>query len=169
MIVELILNRLKDHLTEKIPDAEKIVVGRFQDSPLENHTYLAISSGNTRNDTTVDGIVSLGDMANISMKLPGREVGGGSYWWRRGVIDIGYYGVAEGMTLEETVHNAYNFLGRVHHWTELARVSDLTDEFGEHAMKIFVYQTTFTQSGGPETQYIYRGQVSWQVMTARIT
>lgn len=167
MITELILNRLRDHLTEKITEAEVVRVGRFQDSPLEKHTYLAISGGNTRNDTTVDGIVTLEDMAKIALKIPGREVGGGSYWWRRGVIDIGFYGVAEGMTFDETAHEAYNFLGKVQHWTERARISDLVDEYGERAMKIFVYQTTYSQSGGPETQYIYRGQLFWQVLTAR--
>jgi len=167
MIVDLVLNRLKSHLAEKVTDAY-IKVGRFQQNPLENPLYLAINTGNSRNDTTVDGIVSLGDMQNISMKIPGREVGGGSYWWRRGIIDVGYYGVAAGLTEEQTVANAFEFLGRVQHWTELARVSDLTDEFGEHAIKIFVYSSVFTESGGPENQYIYRGQIAWQVLTARI-
>jgi hypothetical protein len=167
MIVDLILNRIKEHLTEIITEADVIKVGRFQQNPLENPRYLAINTGNSRNDSTVDGIVSLGDMQNISMRLPGREVGGGSYWWRRGVIDIGYYGVAEGKTEEQTVTEAFQFLGRVQYWTERTRIADLTDEFGEHAMKIFVYASTYTESGGPENQYIYRGQIHWQVMTAR--
>lgn len=167
MIVSSILYRLRDHLTEHVPEAKIVRVGRFQDNPLDNNTYLAISTGNTKNDTTVDGIVSLTDMPNTSMRIPGREVGGGSYWWRRGVIDIGYYGVATGLSHDETVAGAFDFLGKVQHWTELTRVSDLTDEFGEHALNIFVYQSTFTQSGGPETQYIFRGQLFWQVLTAR--
>lgn len=167
MIVDLILSRLKDHLAEKIVDANVVKIGRFQQSPLENPKYLAINAGNSRNDTTYDGIVTLGDFQNISMRIPGREVGGGSYWWRRGIVDIGFYGVAEGLTEEQTFAEAFEFLGRVHHWTELARVSDLTDEFKEHAIQLFVYSSVFTESGGPENQYIFRGQLAWQVLTAR--
>ena len=144
MITELILNRLKEHLTTYIPEAEVVKVGRFQDSPLEQHTYLAISGGNTRNDTTVDGIVTLEDMEKVSLRIPGREVGGGSYWWRRGVIDIGFYGVAEGMSLDDTIHQAYDFLGKVQHWTERARVSDLVDEYGERALKVYLYSIWWT-------------------------
>jgi hypothetical protein len=167
VIVDLLLFRLKDQLTANLPEVNVIKVGRFQQNPLENPKYLAINTGNSRNDSTVDGIVSLGDMQNISMRIPGREVGGGSYWWRRGIIDIGYYGVAEGKTEEQTQIEAFAFLGKVQHWTELTRVADLTDEYGEHAIQIFVYSSTYTESGGPENQYIYRGQLHWQVLTAR--
>jgi len=168
MIVDLVLNRIKEQLIATVPEANVVKVGRFLQSPLEYPLYLAINTGNSRNDTTVDGIVSLGDMSNISMKLPGREVGGGQYWWRRGVIDVGFYGVAEGKTEEATITEAYAFLGKVHHYAERTRVADLTDEYGEHAMQIFVYSSVFTESGGPENQYIYRGQISWQVLTARL-
>lgn len=167
MIIDSILYRLSEHLAANIPEAKIVRVGRFQDNPLDNNSYLAISTGNSRNDTTVDGIVSLSEMSNISLKIPGREIGGGSYWWRRGIIDVGFYGVALGLSHEETVTQAFDFLGKVHYWTEKTRVSDLTDVYGEHAMKIFVYASTYNQSGGPETQYIYRGQISWQVLTAR--
>jgi len=167
MIVDLLLSRLRDHLSENLPEANVIKIGRFQQNPLENPRYIAINTGNSRNDTTVDGIVSLGDMQNIAMRIPPREVGGGQYWWRRGILDVGFYGVSEGLTEQATIEQAFDFLGKIHYWTEKARVADLTDEFGEHAIQLFVYSSVFTESGGPENQYIFRGQIAWQVLTAR--
>lgn len=168
MIVNDLLLRLKDQLKATITDANIVKVGRFQQNPTEQPKYIAISSGNTRNDTTVDGIVTMDDFPNIAARFPGREVGGGSYWFRRGIVDIGcYLGLLDSLTEEEATRMAYDFLGRVQYWTELTKVSDLTDEFGEHAMAIFVYSSLYTEGGGPENQYFYRGQIHWQVLTAR--
>jgi hypothetical protein len=53
------------------------------------------------------------------------------------------------------------------HWIERTQVSDLVDEFGEQALMIAVYASTFFEGGGPPSDYIWRGNVYWQVLTSR--
>lgn len=167
MIVNSILIRIKEYLEANVTEAKVIKIGRFQESPLVNKSYIAISAGNVQEPNSRDGIVSLGEMNNIAMYVPAREVGGGQFWWRRGTLDIGYYTISDRLTEEEAFLEAYTYLGKIQSLLDRINVGDLIDEYGERAMKLYVYSSTFIEGGGPPKAYLFRGQMFWQVLTAR--
>lgn len=165
--VVLILERIRDYLEEKIPEADVIKLGRLQDNPNIKKKYITVNPGNTNDTTTRDGIVSLGEMQNIAYMVPAREVGGGQFWWRRGVLDVGYYTIQDKLTIDESFNAAFEFLEKIHDAMDKIKVSDLKDSYGEQAIHLFVYSSIFTQGGGPPASYLFRGQIFWQVLTAR--
>jgi hypothetical protein len=112
-------------------------------------------------------MIGAADMENLGLKLPSGEIGGGHLWWRRGRIELGVYFVRE--RLEQIVAGdyAHKVLGRAMYWLERADVSDLVDEFGEQALWIYVYASSFFEGGGPTNQYYWRGEILYQVLTER--
>lgn len=173
-IVPMITERLDTWLTanmqtaleESNPIRANIVkVGRFQDNPLKYGVYIAIQGGDADDEKFKDGIVSLGDFENIHFDVPPREIGGGQYWWRRGVIQFGcYYPGVE----EDTARNyAYRVLGKLCKYTANATVSDLIDEHSERAIIMHVFANTIFEGGGPPSNYVWRGKVYWTCLTER--
>lgn len=172
-IVPLILEELKTYLTTKLIEeisssdlskATEVKIGRFQDDPLESNVYVAISPGDPTKEWE-DGIVTLESMQNIGFNIDPREVGGGETWWRRGVAQIGCFYINERLNEEEAMLNAHNTLHRLMYALRNAPVGGITDEYNEKSVKMFVAAHQFSESGGPEDQYIWRGKVWWQVLT----
>ncbi len=179
MIVPLLLERFKDHLTTALKtdisdDNEKadfVEVGRFQDDPTVNNIYITIQGGYLSKPEYMDGIVTLDEMHRVGMDyIPPRETGGSGqqHWWRRGTCQIGCYFIGKGLSEVLARTSAYNVFGRLSSNIENVAVSDLTDSFGETAHSAYLYATEFQQGGGPPTEYIWRGRVLWQVLTERI-
>lgn len=177
MIIPLILNKIKTGLTTALitniattdPSRASVVkIGRFQQDPTIQNIYLAISPGNPEDPEYKDGVVSMREWENIGFEIPAREVGGGAYWWRRGIVQIGCYYVVDRVPEEIALAQATMVLGRTEKALEEISMSGVVDEFGEIAYGCpFVYANTFFESGGPPADYIWRGKIYWSVLTSR--
>lgn len=175
-ILPLILHAMKDHLvrrlqTDQLPEDpiyfDVVKIGRWQDDPRSKNVHLAISGGDADDFKYMDGIVTLDDLDDLGFYLPAREFGGGQSWWRRGTIQIGCYFIRERYEEEKAVEYAYGALGRLMAEIEQVNVSNLADDFGEKAVRMFLYGNSFFQSGGPPKSYIFRGKLLWACLTER--
>lgn len=180
MIKTLILNRFYDTLNkaliEDIPNddptrASLVKVGRFQDDPTRYPISISIAPGDPEDPNYRDGIVTLNDgqqsSHNIGFYVNAREIGGGEYWYRRGILQVICHFVLNRYPELTALDYAHTVLGRITYALEATEVSDLRDEFGEQAILPFVYGNTFFESGGPPADYIWRGKVLWTVLTYR--
>jgi hypothetical protein len=176
MIVKLILDRFNETLTralitdiptDDLTRANIVKIGRFQDDPTRYPISVAISPGDPEDPNYRDGIVTLEQMHDIGFEVPAREIGGGSYWWRRGVLRLQCHFVLARHSEIDALTYAHSVLGRIEYTMDNTYLADLTDEFGEHAIVPFTYGNTFFESGGPPADYIWRGKVLWSVLTYR--
>jgi hypothetical protein len=176
MILERFLESLTQALITDIPDddptkADIVKIGRFQDDPTRYPISISISPGDPEDPAYRDGIVTLQNgqqsSQNIGFYVDAREIGGGEYWYRRGVLQVQCHFVLSRYPETTALTHAHTVLGRVLYTLENTYVADLTDEFGEHAVVPFVYGNTFFESGGPPADYIWRGKVLWSVLTYR--
>ncbi|MCD6347019.1 MAG: hypothetical protein J7L96_06310 [Bacteroidales bacterium] len=176
-IIYKIVNRIKDDLTVALIDnvasndelrADVVKVGRFQENPIKNNVYVAINGGNKDDIDYKDGFTTMsGGSEETAFYMAPREIGGGSYWWRRGMVDYGLYFVKSNHLEEESMKLAYAFLGRLTKAFEKIKISDLVDDYGERGLKLILTNTTFFETGGPKTKYIWRGKLYWSALTNR--
>lgn len=175
-IAPMLLDALHSHLTTKMQSsisssdptrADVVKIGRFQDDPLKNNIWIAISPSDPEKLDWVDGIVTLDTMKDIGFYIDPREVGGGQAWWRRGVAQIGCYFIREKYTEEQSIGYAHTVLARLVNNIENVDLNGLVDDYGERAILMFCYSHHFAESGGPPDQYIWRGKVHWQCLTER--
>jgi hypothetical protein len=147
--------------------ASRVKAYRFQENPLDAGVYLWVTTGDPENPNDRDARVGLEDMETLGMRLPMGEVGGGHLWWRKGKVEIGCYFIKDRLEQDIAGDYAHTVLGRAMHNTERTVVSDLVDTFGEKALYLYIYASTYFESGGPPKMYIWRGDVYWQVLTER--
>ena len=175
-VVNLILDALVAHLIETMRTnvdptdltyADVVKKGLLQSDKTQKNVQIGVSGGDHEDPLYTDGIVTMDKMPNIGFSLPAREIGGGQMWWRRGVARIECFFVRERLTEDEAHENGYEVLGRLMSSIEDTNLYGLTDDFGEHAVKIFCFGNTFFESGGPPKQFIFRGKVLWQCLTER--
>ena len=173
-IVPMITDRIKDHLINQMQTlvdvddpirANEVKVGRFQDNPMKFTVYVAVQGGDPENPNYRDGIVSLKDFDDVSYSVPARGVFDGEAWWRRGIIQFGCY--FKGETEDDSRELSYQVLGRISEGLVTLKVSDLTDHYGEQAIRIFPYASSIFESGGPKANYVWRGKVYWTCLTGR--
>ena len=168
-IAESLSTEMMTNLSQSDPTRAKVVKPyRFQQSPIEDYIYLSVSPGDPDDPNVMDGRISLTEMENLKMNIPTGEIGGGHYWWRRGIVKIGAYFVTKGYDQDTAAGYAQIVRGRTEHYTERVNVTDLVDEFDERAYYLMVISSTFTEGGGPENQYLWRGKVVWQALTHRV-
>jgi hypothetical protein len=176
-IVPMILERFRQTLQATLIDsvhlenpirANIVKVGRFQDDPTRFPISVAISPGDPADPEYRDGIVTMQEQKHsIGFEIPPREIGGGQYWWRRGVLQVQCHFVLSRYPEPKATEYAYEVLGRILGSLERTNVADLTDDYGEHAIVPFAYANTYFESGGPPADYIWRGKVLWSVLTYR--
>jgi hypothetical protein len=177
-IVPLILDRLKDHLTEEmqtyVPPGDEtwavtVKIGRFQADPTKENVALAISGGAFDDPNYADGRIDNPEFSSLMIRnLPVGEVGGGWYWWRRGTIDIRVYFIKQKFAEEASIDYGYTVHGRLIRAVETCPLTTLEDDFGETTNGTpYVEKTSFFQSGGPKNQYIFRGKLWWRILTHR--
>lgn len=177
-IVYLVLAAMKTHLVAKMQTeisnsgiiaerADVVKIGLFQDNPTNKNVHIYIQGGEHDTPGLEDGISSLGSFQNIAWRVPAREIGGGSSWWRNGVVNIGIYFIKEKLDEEAAHRRAYSIMSRLIGAVETCRVSGLVDSYGERALQLFAARNTMFESGGPPTNYIFRGKVYFQFLTER--
>ena len=174
MITHLLILRITEFLQQTMIDevsddtqANEVKAYRFQDSPLDKPIYLSVLSGDPEDPSFADGRLGYKDMNDLGLNLPSGEVGGGHLWWRRGRVRIGAYFMAGDTEQQDAADYAQIILGRAMKSLDECPVSDLVDEFGERAHWVAVTASTFSEGGGPENQYLWRGMIHWQVLTER--
>ena len=96
-VVNLILDRIVTHLTEKMqtdisPDdltyVDIVKKGLLQENKVKKNVELGVIGGDHDDPEYMDGISSLEKLPNIAMIVPAREIGGGQIWWRRGLVKV---------------------------------------------------------------------------------
>jgi len=175
-VVNLILDALVTHLTEvmqtNVSEADPTYVdvikkGLLQSDKTQKNIQIGISGGDHEDPLYADGIVTLEKLPNVAFTLPAREIGGGQMWWRRGVAKLECFFIRENLTEDEAHVIAYDVLGRLLSSIEDTNLYGLTDDYGEHAIKVFCFGNTYFESGGPPKQFIFRGKILWQCLTER--
>lgn len=175
-ITTLILQAIKTKMTADLitsvsgsdpTRADVVKIGRFQEDPLSQNIYAAISNGDPERAEWADGIVTLESMQNIGFSIDPREVGGGEVWWRRGVVQLGCYFIRDKFTEEIAITHANKYLHRALNSLKSVNITNLSDTYGEKAAIMFVSGNNYSESGGPPNQYIWRGKIWWQCLTER--
>jgi hypothetical protein len=146
-----------------------IKAGRYQEDPSVSVLRASVQGGDLEDPNLMDGIVTLkeGQNSRTGFTVEPREIGGTQLWYRRGVVRLELFFIIESLGEEKSREYAYTILGRVQGNIEKIRVSDLHDDFGEHAIKLFHTQNSMYQSGGPPASYLWRGKVVWECLTER--
>ena len=174
MICERIVDELKRICITNIPygDPTRLTVvkyGRFQEDPNTTALRASVQGGDLEDPNLMDSIVSnpTNNDTKMAFQLAPREIGGSQMWYRRGVVRLELFFIIENLEEEVARDRAYTILGRVQSNIELFNMSGLTDDFGEHAIKLFHTQNSMYQSGGPPTSYLWRGKLIWECLTER--
>lgn len=174
-IVDMILDRMVESLsvsmvTEVADVKEKanlVKKGLLQVNKIEKRIEIGVTGGDHEDPNYRDGIVSLNDIPDIAQNFAAREVGGGQSWYRRGVARLECYLLTDGLSEKLAFTRAYNVLGRLLASIETIPIYDLVDSYGERGVRIYCFGNTYFESGGPPTQYIFRGKIFWQALTER--
>jgi hypothetical protein len=176
-IVPMMLYRMKvelqETLVQDVPEDDParalvVEVGRFQENPIKENVYIALSGGNPIDPDHLDGRIDNDRLDDIEIpNLPVGEIGGGTYWWRRGTAEIGTYFIKNNFEEERAMMHAYDFYGRLLKTIEQIDLSGLVDVHGERSSRPpHVEGSTFYGKGGAK-QHIWRGTVFWRVLTWR--
>jgi hypothetical protein len=175
-ITDLLVHAITDHLDTAMrvnvsssdPGKAKTVKAyRFQANPITDNIYIWVAGGDPGDPKFRDGRVSVSQMDDLGFVVPAGEIGGGHYWWRRGRVGLGCYFVQKNFEQEVAARHARNVLARAEYEIENVQVAGIVDSWGEVAYQILVYASTFTEGGGPPDQYLWRGEIYWQVLTHR--
>lgn len=167
-VVAYLETNLQTNVAASDPIRAKLVKPwRLQASPLPTPVYAIVTGGNPLDPKQKDVRIGAEDAEDLKYSVPIGEVGGGHYWWRRGAVNVGVFFLRNRYAEERAADLAYTFFGRVAHHLERVPVSGIVDEFGEYAYQIAVFGNTFIEGGGPEDQYLWRGEIWWQVLTRR--
>jgi len=176
-IVDLILDRLVDHLKlnlqDNVPGDDKSRVdvvkkGLIVSEKTSKNIQLGIQGGDHEDPDMEDGIETLQKLPEIGLFYAPREIGGGQVWVRRGVVKIEAFFIAERYDEITAYKVAYNVLGRTISFIDTTPINGLRDDFGESAITLHAYASTFHQSGGPPASYIFRGKVKWVCFTEKL-
>ncbi len=177
-IVPMIVSRIASEVTRvcitDVPFKDptrlsEVKIGRFQEDPAQSVLRASVQPGDLEDPNLMDGIVTLKENQNtrVGFTVAPREIGGTQLWYRRGVVRLELYFIMENVLESIAMDRAYIILGRIQSNIEGFQISDLTDDYGEHAIKLFHTQNSMYQSGGPETSYLWRGKLIWECLTER--
>jgi hypothetical protein len=167
-IVQSLIEQCQDPYPEEDPTRMDLVQAfRFQGDPNDYPVYAWVSDGDPKDPYAMDGRIDSVDAEHLGLRVPAGEIGGGHLWWRSGRVVIGCYYLTDDFSQDVAADYAHTFLGRVELAVERTLVGDLTDDYGEQAYKIFLVSSSFFEGGGPDNQYLWRGEIYWQVLTSR--
>lgn len=173
MILQKMESDLQKDLMKDVPTDDptrslSVELGRFRENPLDKIVHVALAGGDITNPDFVDGRIDSDQLDDITIPyLPVGEIGGGTYWWRRGCAEYGCYFVKDPLEYDQAMMYAYEFYGRLLYAIEHLQVGNLTDQFGEQSSgSPYIESSTFYESGGKK-KHIWRGKVFWRVLTWR--
>jgi hypothetical protein len=173
LIIDALVLDLGDAFDD-VPDEEIAGVirgGRLQDNPEKARISLTLHVGDpdspnawrdiffARRDRVLD---------TDYFSAHAAEVGGGKTWWRRGAVKWEFFGTRTKEGREAARRVAGAIRARIERAIDTsARVTACIDDFGEMAVLIMSTESFATEGGGPPNQFIWRGKVLWQALTAK--
>lgn len=189
VLVDAIVDALTEELQTNIDKADPAYIAHIQGGKLQADPVRAgdtwghsievhIGDPDTLEDTWVDELAGPDDQYIKFFQpggLPIGEIGGGGFsglfWWRRGVVDIDSFFIIKDYDRDKArqVHNLLRrrveqTLGDGHGGSFLG----LKDSSGREQVIVFMpVKSKVTESGGPPSQFIWRGRVWWQALVSR--
>lgn len=176
-VVDLILDEMVAHLQlmliDNIPSDNKsrakvVKKGLIVENKTVDHIQLGVQAGDHEDPEMEDGIASLQKLPEIGLRYATREIGGSETWVRRGVVRLEAFFVTQGYSEEDAFRIGYAVLGRATSAIATTPIAGLRDDFGEQALTLHPYATTYHESGGPPSSYIFRGKIKWICFTERL-
>lgn len=176
-IVLMTLWAMRDHLetamVNEVPESNPtralvVKVGRFLENPLDMNVSIAILGGDFENPKYSDARIDNPDVENFPFKnLPVGEIGGGHYWYRRGIVQFQCFFVRQRYDEERASLYAYDFYGRLLKALEGTPLPQIRDDYEEGVIPpVIVESSTFNESGG-KNKFIWRGKLFWRILTWR--
>jgi len=173
VIVNKLVLDLEEAFAEVLPEEKPGIIraGRLQDDPEDARITVLVHVGDPDDDNWLSASTATRDkdLDRNSFKVAAFEVGGGQTWWRRGTVEMQFFGTQSKESRDDARRIAAITLGRIKTALESTkRVPGSTDEFSEAALILLVVKTTLSEGGGPPDAFIWRGKVWWQVLTGRV-
>jgi len=176
-VVNLLLLKMKEHFitklqtdipTNDITRADIVKLGLLFDNKTKKNIQIGVNAGDHDTPEEIDGIVTLEKLPKIGMEYPSREIGGGQIWMRRGTVKIECFFIRERLTEDEAFLKAMAVMGRLTKAIDTTPIYQIPrDDFGERPISIHCYASTYFESGGPPSSYIFRGKALWAAFTDR--
>lgn len=173
LIADKLIAKLTTDLATTVTAEEVGVVrgGALQDNPLKYRIYVLVHAGRDPDDANWKDIsVAFQEQQPERRQLwhPAFEVGGGSMWYRRGVVEWGLFATKTKETRDQARDIAFAIQGKIERAIAQVDLSGVKDDFGEAAIgKAIPMWSDPDASGGPKASFIWRGKVGYQVLTAR--
>jgi len=171
---------------DRVLEPSLIKLGRLQDDPTNLSGDALIPSicisihyhdpGDT-GDGWKDGIASSveSSMTNAAFGIPAvYEIGGGTMWWRRIVVEFSAYYIDADLSQSDASRMTAALRGCLEKFCDRRTVVNtdgwrcsLADPLGETSVASIVVKDHMWEGGGPADDYIWRGSLWVQVMTER--
>lgn len=177
-ILKIISDGLIVYFTEKLKedlpsdtDSRAVFVssGLKTFDPSKKNRYVLVQPGDTE---TLSWRHSSAWRKNAPIDVPGYEIGGGAYYWRRMSIEVGAYFVKQKWDADRAWEAAAEFIERVEYFLahsgvdNAAKIVGQTSQFGEVVLGLWLTDTKITPGGG-ENNYLWRARIRFDILTGR--
>lgn len=164
-MTEYLTTVLIDAVPEEDPTRAVVIkLGRVLENPLKKNISVSVQAGDPEDLNFMDKRIDFDDEFKIGSLLA-QEIGGGCYWWRRGIVMYNAFFVRQRYREERAFEYAYSFYGRLHKAMDRMSFIPIEDDFGEKLFSpVYVESVRFTESGG-DNQFIWRGKLRWRVLS----
>jgi hypothetical protein len=171
LVGQYIVERLKEACIDIIPEddyrAVQIRQGLLQEDPVDLRLALLVNPGDPEDKATDPKWSDVLAGEEKALGIPSYEIGGGEWWLRRFCVDCRFYFINSNETRDEARKIAGYLFAASENALSNKPISGVTDDFGEHAIMIYVTKKMFYESGGPPNSFIWRGKLFVQVLTER--
>ena len=145
--------------------------GTLQDNPEKYRIVVLVHPGGDPDDNNWKSVsVAYQEQQPERRQLspPAFEVGGGTMWYRRGVVEWQFFGTKTKEDRDEAMNIGHALQALVERAIANADYDNLKDDFGEvGVMGAKAYWSYIEPGGGPRASFIYRGKTGWQALTER--
>jgi len=169
----LVLKLQADLIADNSIEAERVGVvryGNLQQNPEKVRIYVLVHCGRDPEDDNWKDISVAYQEQQLERRqiwTPAFEVGGGSMWFRRGVVEWGYYGTKDKSSRDTARDIAFAIQGKIERAIAQCDVGGIQDDFGEVAVDIRPVWSNPDAGGGPPASFLWRGKIGYQAQTQR--
>ena len=169
----LVLKLQADLIADNSIEAERVGVvryGNLQQNPEKVRIYVLVHCGRDPEDDNWKDISVAYQEQQLERRqiwTPAFEVGGGSMWFRRGVVEWGYYGTKDKSSRDTARDIAFAIQGKIERAIAQCDVGGIQDDFGEVAVDIRPVWSNPDAGGGPPASFLWRGKIGYQAQPQR--